>query len=164
MCVKRMVQSLACGPRSERIGWIYLPAHWVGGRDYCSSSVTCVGLQGKLSCHLSSLLPLLHTPHVVRQVPLSVGLPGKRTRVGSHPLLQGIFPTQRLNPGLLPCRQIPYLLSHREALGVEDITEDKSASTYSGYRSSQNVSAITHLHREFFSGLDVLSSLQYDSS
>ena len=30
----------------------------------------------------------------------------KNTGVGCHSLLQGIFPTQRSNPGLLPCRQI----------------------------------------------------------
>ena len=33
--------------------------------------------------------------------------------VGYHFLLQGIFPTQRLNPGLLCCRQILYHLSHQ---------------------------------------------------
>ena len=33
--------------------------------------------------------------------------------MGSHSLLQGIFPTQRLNPGLLHCRQILYHLSHQ---------------------------------------------------
>ena len=38
--------------------------------------------------------------------------PGKNTGVGSHSLLQGIFPTQRLNPGLLHCRQILYCLSY----------------------------------------------------
>jgi len=32
--------------------------------------------------------------------------PGKNTRVGSHFLLQGIFPTQELNLHLLHCRQI----------------------------------------------------------
>ena len=32
----------------------------------------------------------------------------KNTGVGSHFLLQGIFPTQRSNPGLLHSRQIPY--------------------------------------------------------
>ena len=32
-----------------------------------------------------------------------------------HALLQGIFPTQGSNPGLLHCRQILYQLSHREA-------------------------------------------------
>ena len=32
--------------------------------------------------------------------------------MGSHTLLQGIFPTQVLNPGLPHCRQILYPLSH----------------------------------------------------
>jgi hypothetical protein len=32
--------------------------------------------------------------------------PGKNTGVGSHVLLQGIFPTQGSNPGLSHCRQI----------------------------------------------------------
>ena len=39
--------------------------------------------------------------------------PGKNTGVGSHSLFQGIFPTHRLNPGLLHCRQILYSLSHQ---------------------------------------------------
>ena len=38
--------------------------------------------------------------------------PGKNTGMGCHSLLQGIFPTQGLNPGLLHCRQILYSLSH----------------------------------------------------
>ena len=46
-----------------------------------------------------------------RQAPLSVGFPGKKTGVGCHFLLQGVFPTQGLNPGCLYCRQIPYCLS-----------------------------------------------------
>ena len=39
--------------------------------------------------------------------------PGQNTGVGSCSLLQGIFPTQGLNPGLLHCRQILYQLSHQ---------------------------------------------------
>ena len=39
--------------------------------------------------------------------------PGKNTRVGCHDLLQGIFPTQGWNPGLLHWRQILYCLSHQ---------------------------------------------------
>jgi len=35
------------------------------------------------------------------------------TPVGIHSLLQGIFPTQRLNLDLLHCRQILYHLSHQ---------------------------------------------------
>ena len=38
--------------------------------------------------------------------------PDQSTGVGSHSLLQGIFPTQGLSPGLLRCRQILYQLSH----------------------------------------------------
>ena len=38
--------------------------------------------------------------------------PGKNTEVGCHALLQGIFSTQGLNPGLPHCRRILYRLSH----------------------------------------------------
>ena len=38
---------------------------------------------------------------------------GKSTGVGCHFLLQGIFPTQGSNPGLLHCRQTLYHLSHQ---------------------------------------------------
>ena len=37
----------------------------------------------------------------------------KKSGVGSIPLLQGIFPTQELNQGLLHCRQILYQLSYQ---------------------------------------------------
>ena len=39
--------------------------------------------------------------------------PGKKTGVGCHSLLQGIFPTQGSNPSLLHCRHILYCLSHQ---------------------------------------------------
>ena len=39
--------------------------------------------------------------------------PGKNTGGGCHALLQGIFPTQRLNPSLLHCRWILYQLSYQ---------------------------------------------------
>ena len=39
--------------------------------------------------------------------------PGKSTRVGCHFLLQGIFLTQGLNPGLLHWGQMLYRLSHQ---------------------------------------------------
>ena len=39
--------------------------------------------------------------------------PGKDAGVGCHFLLQGIFPTQGSNPGLLHCRQILYQLSYK---------------------------------------------------
>ena len=39
--------------------------------------------------------------------------PGQNTRVGSLSLLQGIFPTQGSNPGILHCRQILYQQNHK---------------------------------------------------
>ena len=45
--------------------------------------------------------------------------PGKNAEVGSHSLLQGIYPTQGIfptqgsNPGLPHCKQILYCLSHQ---------------------------------------------------
>ena len=41
--------------------------------------------------------------------------PGKNNGVGCHALFQGIFPTQRLNPDLLHCRQILYHLSNQRS-------------------------------------------------
>ena len=39
--------------------------------------------------------------------------PGQNTAVGDLSLLQGIFPTQELNPGLLQCKQILCQRSHK---------------------------------------------------
>ena len=48
------------------------------------------------------------------QEPLSPwNFPGKSTGVGCHFLLQGIFPTQGSNLGLLHCGQALYHLSHQ---------------------------------------------------
>ena len=50
--------------------------------------------------------------------------PGQNTGVASLSLLQGIFPTQGSNPGLLHCRQILYQLNTREAknTGVDSLS------------------------------------------
>ena len=45
--------------------------------------------------------------------PVHGDLPGKNIGVGCHALLQGIFPTQGLKPGLLHGRWILYHLSHQ---------------------------------------------------
>ena len=63
--------------------------------------------------------PTLATPWTATcQAPLSIGFPSKSTGVGCHFLLQGIFLTQELNPGLLHCRQILYHLSHKRSFSV----------------------------------------------
>jgi len=50
---------------------------------------------------------------LIAQAPLPWNSPEKNTGVGSHSLLQGIFPTQGLNPGVPCCRWILYCLSSR---------------------------------------------------
>ena len=57
--------------------------------------------------------PTLVTPWTVAcQALCPWDFPGKHTGVGCHFLLQGIFPSQESNPGLLHCRQILYRLSY----------------------------------------------------
>ena len=62
-------------------------------------SLTCVWLCDPMDC-------------IAHQAP-PWGFPGKSTGVGCHLLLQGIFPTQVLNQGLLHCRQTLDHLSHQ---------------------------------------------------
>ena len=52
---------------------------------------------------------------VARQAPLSMDSPGKHTGIGSHSLLQGIFPTQGSNLGLPHCRHILYQMNHKRS-------------------------------------------------
>ena len=47
--------------------------------------------------------------------------PGQNTGVGSLSFLQGIFPTQESNQGLLHCRQILYQLSSEGSFKPEVI-------------------------------------------
>ena len=69
-------------------------------------------------CSVTQSCPSLCDPIDYRPPGSSVhgDFPGKNTGVGSHALLQGIFPTQGSNPGLPPCRQIFYSLRHQEKL------------------------------------------------
>ena len=62
-------------------------------------------------CETLSCVRLVATPGTIALCPWNS--PGSSTRVGKHSLLQRIFPTQGLNPGLLHCRQILYCLSHQ---------------------------------------------------
>ena len=65
---------------------------------------------------LSSVMPYSATPWTVARGSFLHRIPGKNTGVGSHSLLQGIFPTQGLNPGPLHFRRILYCLSHRNPI------------------------------------------------
>ena len=59
--------------------------------------------------------------------PMDCSLPGSsahgvlqanNTGLGCHALLQGIFPTEGSNPGLLHCRRILYCQNHQGSLGI----------------------------------------------
>ena len=56
-------------------------------------------------------------PHGLSVFSIYGDSPRKNTGVGWHVLLQGIFQSQGLNPGLLHCRRILYHLSHLGNLG-----------------------------------------------
>ena len=56
---------------------------------------------------------LFGTPWLYMTIYSQQNSPGQNIGVGSLSLLQGIFPTQELNPGLPHCRQILYQLSHK---------------------------------------------------
>ena len=63
---------------------------------------------------------ILQAENKVREIfatPLTIyspwNSPGQNTGVGRLLLLQGIFPTQGLNPGLPDCKQILYQLSDK---------------------------------------------------
>ena len=68
--------------------------------------------------------------------------PGQNTGVGSLSLLQGIFPTQGLNPGLLHCRPILYQLSHQGSPRIVEWISYPFSSGSSQPRSRTRVSCL----------------------
>ena len=73
--------------------------------------------------------------------------PGQNTGVDSLSLLQGIFPTQGLNPGLPHCRQILYQLSHK---GRPRILEWVAYPFSSGYSWPRNQTGVSCIAGRFF--------------
>ena len=78
---------------------------------YSITHITC-----QSSSHVLTLLQL-HGPEPA-SLPCPWDSPGKNTGVGCHSLLQGIFPTQGSNLGLLHCRKILSWLSLLEVVIV----------------------------------------------
>ena len=92
-------------------------------KSLCCPPETITTLLTKLYtvlCLVTQLCPTLCDPMDCRLPGSSVhgDSPGKNTGVGCHALLQGIFPTQGLNPGLLHCKQILYQLSYQGNAGI----------------------------------------------
>ena len=67
-------------------------------------------------CLVAQLYPMLCNPMDWSPPDSSVqgDSPGKSTGGGCHALLQGIFPTQKSNPGLPHCRWIVYHLNQQD--------------------------------------------------
>ena len=88
---------LSSGRRS-----VFIPIPKTGNAKECSSEFTqsCPTLCDPMDC---SLHRFLHP----------WDFPGKNTAVSCHFLLQEIYPTEELNPGLPHCRQTLYHLSHQ---------------------------------------------------
>ena len=88
--------------------------YFVLGYVLCSYLVTqsCLTLYNSMDCSLPG--SSIHGDS-----------PGKNTGVGCHALLQGIFPTQGLNPGILHCRQILYHLNHQRSPEYNDTSSLK---------------------------------------
>ena len=72
---------------------------------------------------------------------------GQNTGVGSLSLLQGIFPTQGLNPGLPHCRQILYQLNHK---GNPRILEWVAYPFFRGSSRSRNRTGVLCIAGGFF--------------
>ena len=72
--------------------------------------------------------------------------PGQNTGMGSCSLLQGIFPTQGLSPGLSHCRQILYQLSHQGSLRILEWV----AYPFSRYSQPRNWTMVSCIAGEFF--------------
>ena len=74
---------------------------------------TAVAIYMKVKVKLLSRVRLLATPWTVAYyAPPSMGFSSKSTGMVYHCLLQKIFLTQGLNPGLPHCKQMLYQLSH----------------------------------------------------
>ena len=86
---------------------------------------------------------------------------GQNTGVGSLSLLQSIFPTQGLNPGLLHCRWIRYQLSHK---GSPRILEWIAYPFSSGSSRPRNWTRVSCITGGFFTDWAVRDAPSYEFS
>ena len=84
--------------------------------------------------------------------------PGQNTGVGSLSLLQGVFPTQGLNPGLLHCKWFLYQLSHQ---GLPRILEWVTYPFSSGSSWPRNQTGVFCIASRFFSNWTIREALYF---
>ena len=82
--------------------------------------------------------------------------PGQNIGVGSLFLLQGIFPTQGSNPGLLHCWQVLYQLSHK---GSPRILQWVAYLLPSGSSPQRNWTGVSCIAGEFFTDCAIREAL-----
>ena len=106
-------KKLSVGDQIKLYDSVFISCVFLGIYLFFLSYLTC--LYKSLSVKSLSRARLFATPWTVActKILRPWGFQGKRTGVGCHFLLQGIFPTQGSNPGLSPCRQMLYHLSHQ---------------------------------------------------
>ena len=86
------------------------------------------------------------------------GSSSKNTEVGCHALLQGIFPTQRSNPGLPHCRQILYHVSHQ---GSPRILEWVTYPFSRGSSQPRNLTGVSYIAGRFFTSWATKEAQEY---
>ena len=87
--------------------------------------------------------------------------PGKNTGVHCHSLLQGIFPIQRLNLGILSCRQIIYYLSHQ---GIYSVLSNDGSQAFTYLDSANKLLQKQHLFMEDMTSLSLLPQVLTNTS
>ena len=102
--------------------------HWSNLYHYRTSLIAL-----KVKVKVSQLCPTLYSPW---------NSPDQNIGVGSHLLLQGIFPTQGSNSGLLHCGQILYQLSHKGSPRILEYLAYPFSSGSSWPRNQTGVSCI----------------------
>jgi len=89
---------------------VFIPIPKKGNAKKCSNycTIALISKLAKVKMKVAQSCPIFATPQTIKSMKFS------RTDYwnGSCSLLQGVFPTQGSNPGLLHCRQILYQLSY----------------------------------------------------
>ena len=97
----------------------YVSVCWLWGMQdlsFPTKDQTCTLCIGKSESESHSVVSYSWQPHGLHSPWNSLG---QNTEVGRLSLLQGIFPTQGSNSGLLHCRWILYQLSHKGSHRIE---------------------------------------------
>ena len=139
-------QVMLCKPNIKRREWKSLKANKLKKKK---KKATNQPSHTHTLCLVAQLCPTLGGPMDCSLPGSSVhgDSPGKNTGVDCHALLQGIFPTQGSNPGLLNYRLILYILSHQ---GSPWILEQAAMPFSRGSSQPRNWTGVSGIAGRFF--------------